>query len=64
MSTIIKHCGVAKCKSEFQDKTYGNNLRVMNLQGKSGAVKDKDKSGISNKKYRCTVCGSDSSGGE
>lgn len=40
----IKRCD---CKHEFQDKKYGNGMRVMNPTGKG------DKSGD----YRCTVCG-------
>ena len=34
------------CESEFQDATYGKNMRVFNEMGKEG------KDG-----YRCTVCG-------
>lgn len=41
MSTEIKKC---TCKSKFQDKTYGKDLRVHNL-GKDG------------KQAKCTVCG-------
>ncbi len=42
MPTIVKQCN---CKSDFQDRTYGKNMRLHNekLQGK-GSV--------------CTVCGS------
>lgn len=32
------------CKSEFQDKEYGKNMRVYNLAPKKG-------------EYHCTVCG-------
>jgi hypothetical protein len=34
------------CESEFQDKTYGRNLRLFNQTRKSDG-----------KLYRCTVCG-------
>lgn len=37
------------CEHEFQDKTYGNNVRVANLTQKN--------TGNDNKRiYRCTVC--------
>lgn len=43
--TTIKEC---TCKSEYQDKKYGVNKRVMNLG------KGKEKAG---RKAKCTVCG-------
>lgn len=42
--TVIIRCN---CKSEYQDKVYGNNKRVANVKG--------DKADST--KYRCTVCG-------
>ena len=38
-STVIRKC---ICISEFQDKMYGKNMRVMNSSGTG---------------YKCTVCG-------
>ncbi len=45
MSTKIIKC---TCNSEFQDKMYGENQRVMNAAFKKGAEP---------KRYRCTSCG-------
>ncbi len=45
-TTIIKKCD---CKHGFQDKRYGEGLRVHNLTGKKGSC--------IGKLSRCTVCG-------
>lgn len=42
---MIRKCD---CKNEFQDKRYGQGMRVMNECGSEGS-----KTG---KKVRCTVC--------
>lgn len=42
-----------KCESEFQDKRYGNGLRVHNKCG--SAAKSKNQS--STITWRCTICG-------
>lgn len=47
MATNIIKCS---CESDFQDKVYGKNMRVMNLLP---AGKNTTKS-----TFRCTVCGS------
>lgn len=44
MPTKIIRCD---CTNEYQDKRYGNQLRVMNLT---------EKGPVSIKTYRCTVC--------
>lgn len=44
MSVAIIKC---TCKSEFQDLTYGKNMRLANLKG--GEKRETEKS--------CTVCG-------
>lgn len=43
------NCKVAKCdcKHEFQDKTYGPQMRVMNNASAKGNMKER---------YKCTVC--------
>lgn len=46
MTTIIK----CDCKSEYQDKTYGNRNRVANIRA-----------GKNDEKCRCTVCGKEHS---
>lgn len=48
MSKVLK----CSCKSDFQDKTYGKNMRLFNEIGKDGTGG-----------YRCTVCGKDSKEG-
>lgn len=35
------------CKSDFQDKMYGNGYRLFNQTGKGSSIDG----------YRCTVCG-------
>lgn len=40
MATTVKHC---TCVSKFQDREYGQGLRVMNVTKEL--------------KWRCTVCG-------
>lgn len=40
--TKVKQCN---CKHEFQDKTYGKQIRVHNIGGVKGSLK-----------YSCTVC--------
>jgi len=42
MKTAIKEC---TCKSEFQDKAHGKNMRVMNPMAKNNKGK-----------FKCTVC--------
>lgn len=42
--TATKKCG---CIHEFQDRTYGKGMRVMNMTAKG--TKDSPK-------YRCTIC--------
>lgn len=42
--TQVLYCS---CKHDFQDATYGKNMRVFNVCGKGS-----QKTG-----YRCTVCG-------
>lgn len=37
------------CPHPFQDKTYGNGMRVHNPTGKAGGKEE-------GKKFRCTVC--------
>lgn len=43
MAKILK----CNCNNEFQDKTYGEGMRVHNKMAKAGRVLG----------YRCTVCG-------
>ena len=45
-TTVIKRCD---CVHAFQDKKYGDGLRVHNLTGKKGSC--------IGKLSRCTVCG-------
>lgn len=44
--TRIKQCTNSECKSDYQDKKYGNGNRVHNVTSKD--------------KNRCTVCGKES----
>lgn len=45
MAVKIKEC---VCKSDFQDKEYGKQMRVMNFVAKSAIA--------TRKEYRCSVC--------
>lgn len=45
MATKVQGCS---CKSEYQDKVYGQGMRLMNLTAGSDESK---------RKARCTVCG-------
>ena len=45
MSTMVLKC---KCKHEYQDKKYGNGMRVHNRTRKQSE---------NSYAYRCTVCG-------
>jgi hypothetical protein len=44
MKTVIKKCD---CKSDYQDKQYGQGNRVHNVKGAKGKEDT----------YSCTVCG-------
>lgn len=45
--TMLIHC---TCKSEFQDRVYGKNIRVANKTVKGGEERG-----------RCTICGAEKS---